>query len=91
MDAIEDVIRAQLEEVPTMPATVITERVGWTRGVMVFKEHVRELRVAAYLPPDPASRTTYEAGDTAQCDSWFPPTTVPVGMGRSAPRYSFRC
>ena len=44
----------------------------------VFKERVRELR-PAYLPPDPAGRTTYDAGDLAQCDFWFPPTTVPVG------------
>jgi transposase len=82
VDAFEDAIRGQLFEVPTMPATVIAERVGWTRGMTVFKERVRELR-PAYLPPDPASRTTYEAGDIAQCDLWFPPTTVPVGFGQT--------
>jgi transposase len=82
VDAFEDAIRAQLKDVPTMPATVIAERVGWTRGMTVFKERVRELR-PAYLPPDPASRTTYEAGDIAQCDLWFPPTTVPVGFGQT--------
>lgn len=32
VDAFEGAIRAQLKEVPTMPATVIAERVGWTRG-----------------------------------------------------------
>jgi len=85
VDAFEDAIRAQLKDVPTMPATVIAERVGWTRGMTIFKERVRELR-PAYLPPDPAGRTTYEAGDIAQCDLWFPPTTVPVGYGqRRAP------
>jgi hypothetical protein len=26
-----------------MPATVIAERVGWTRGITVFKERVAEL------------------------------------------------
>ena len=45
------------------------------------KERVRELR-PAYLPPDPAGRTTYEPGEIAQCDLWFPPTTVPVGYGQ---------
>jgi hypothetical protein len=25
-----------------------------------------------YLPPDPASRTTYLAGEIARCDFWFP-------------------
>src|ERR1700758_1954479 len=82
VDAFEDAIRAQLKGVPTMPATVIAERVGGTRGMTVFKERVRELR-PAYLPPDPAGRTTYEAGDVAQCDLWFPPTTVPVGYGHT--------
>ena len=46
-------IREQLVVAPRMPATVIAERVGWTRGMTVFKERVAELR-PAYLPPDPA-------------------------------------
>ncbi|OKH76764.1 MULTISPECIES: IS21 family transposase [Mycobacteriaceae] len=82
VDAFEDAIRAQLAAVPTMPATVIAERVGWTRGMTVFKERVRELR-PAYLPPDPAGRTSYDAGDIAQCDLWFPPTVIPVGYGQT--------
>jgi transposase len=81
VDAFEDSIREQLRAVPTMPATVIAERVGWTRGITVFKERVAELR-PAYLPPDPASRTTYGAGDIAQCDFWFPPIELPVGFGQ---------
>jgi transposase len=36
-----------------------------------------------YLPPDPASRTTYLAGEIAQCDFWFPPITLPVGFGQT--------
>lgn len=82
VDEFEDAIRAQLKAVPTMPATVIAERIGWTRGMTVFKERVRELR-PVYLPPDPAGRTTYEAGDIAQCDLWFPPTMIPVGYGQT--------
>lgn len=35
------------------------------------------------MPPDPAGRTSYDAGDIAQCDLWFPPTTVPVGYGQT--------
>jgi transposase len=81
VDAFEDAIREQLAAVPTMPATVIAERVGWTRGITVFKERVAELR-PAYLPVDPASRTTYLAGDVAQCDLWFPPIQLPVGFGQ---------
>ena len=82
VDGFEDAIREQLRAVPTMPATVIAERVGWTRGITVFKERVAELR-PAYLPPDPASRTTYVAGDIAQCDFWFPPIQLPVGWGQA--------
>ena len=81
VDAFEDAIRVQLDLVPTMPATVIAERVGWTRGITVFKERVAELR-PAYLPVDPASRTTYVAGEIAQCDLWFPPIELPVGFGQ---------
>jgi transposase len=47
----------------------------------VFKERVAELR-PAYLPVDPASRTTYAAGEIAQCDFWFPPIDLPVGFGQ---------
>jgi transposase len=82
VDAFEDAIRDQLLLVPTMPATVIAERVGWTRGITVLKERVAELR-PAYLPPDPAGRTSYLAGDVAQCDLWFPPIELPVGFGQT--------
>lgn len=81
VDAFEPRIREQLTLVPTMPATVIAERVGWTRGMTVFKARVAELR-PAYLPPDPASRTTYEAGELAQFDFWFPDIELPVGYGQ---------
>jgi transposase len=77
VDAFEEAIRAEVVAVPTMPATVIAQRVGWTRAMTVFNERVRELR-PAYLPPDPAGRTTYDAGDVAQCDLWFRPTTGPA-------------
>jgi transposase len=81
VDAFEPRIRELLSAFPTMPATVIAERVGWTRGKTVFADRVRELR-PVYLPPDPASRTSYVAGEIAQCDLWFPDITVPVGFGQ---------
>jgi hypothetical protein len=43
---------------------------------------VAELR-PAYLPPDPAGRTCYAAGEIAQCDFWFPDIELPVGFGQS--------
>jgi transposase len=82
VDVVEAKIREQLALDARMPATVIAERIGWTRGITVLKERVAELR-PAYLPPDPASRTTYEAGDIAQCDLWFPPIQLPVGFGQT--------
>jgi transposase len=87
VDAVEPRIRELLQVWPTMPATVIAERIGWTRGLTVLKDRVRELR-PVYLPPDPASRTAYQAGEVAQCDLWFPAITLPVGFGqtRSATR-----
>jgi transposase len=82
VDAFEPRIRELLTAFPTMPATVIAERVGWRRGKTVFADRVRELR-PAYLPPDPAGRTSYVAGEIAQCDLWFPDITLPVGYGQA--------
>ena len=79
--AVEPRIRELLQAWPTMPATVIAERIGWTSGLTVLKDRVRELR-PVYLPPDPASRTAYAAGEVAQCDLWFPAITLPVGFGQ---------
>jgi transposase len=82
VDAVEPRIRELLQAWPTMPATVIAERIGWTRSLTVLKDRVRELR-PVYLPPDPASRTAYAAGEVAQCDLWFPAITLPVGFGQT--------
>ena len=44
VDAVEAQIRALLAEWPSMPTTVIAERVGWQRSMTVFKDRVRQLR-----------------------------------------------
>jgi transposase len=82
VDEVEPRVRELLQAFPTMPATVIAERIGWTRGLTVLKERVAELR-PVYLPPDPAGRTSYVAGEIAQCDLWFPPIWLPVGFGQT--------
>ncbi|MFM9698955.1 IS21 family transposase [Streptomyces europaeiscabiei] len=82
VDAVEVQIRELLREAPTMPATVIAERIGWERGMTVLKERVRELR-PAYVPVDPVSRTTYQPGELAQCDLWFPEADIPLGYGQT--------
>src|ERR671936_2969653 len=90
VDAVESRIRELLKAYPTMPATVIAERIGWTRSIRVLSGRVAELR-PAYLPPDPASRTACAAGEIAQCDLWFPAVEVPVGFGQTRPRPGCRC
>lgn len=81
-DVVEPRIRELLRVYPTMPATVIAERIGWGHSIRTLSARVAELR-PVYLPPDPASRTSYEAGVVAQCDFWFPEIEVPVGSGQT--------
>lgn len=82
VDEVEPRIRELLRATPTMPATVIAERIGWARGITVLKDRVAELR-PAFLPPDPASRTAYLPGELSQQDFWFPEITLPVGFGQT--------
>lgn len=84
VDAVELQIRQLLKVTPDMPATVIAERIGWTRGMTVLRGRVRELR-PAYLLPEGYGRTTYRPGELAQWDLWFPEDTkIPVGFGHTA-------
>jgi transposase len=83
VDAAEPAIREQLRLCPTMPATVIGERIGWERSITVLRERVAQLR-PLYLPADPVSRTAYEPGERVQADFWFPPAVVPLGHGKVA-------
>ena len=80
-DAFEPRIRELLRAYPSMPATVIGERIGWPYSIRTLSGRVAELR-PLYLPPDPASRTSYAAGELAQCDFWFPDISLPVGSGQ---------
>ena len=73
-------VRVLLKETPDMPATVIAERVGWTDSIRWFRDNVRRLR-PEHRPVDPADRITWEPGDAAQCDLWFPPKKIPLEDG----------
>ena len=73
-------VRALLAEFPGMPATLIAGRVGWGGSVSWFRENVARLR-PQYRRPDPADRLTWDPGDAAQCDLWFPPGRVPLEDG----------
>jgi transposase len=81
VDAFEPRIRELLHAVPRMPATVIAERLDWPYSIRTLSGRVAELR-PVYLPPDPASRTTYLPGEIGQFDFWFPPISLPVGFGQ---------
>lgn len=80
VDPFEDRIRELLKDCPTMPATVIAERIEWTRGITILRERVAELR-PAYLPADPYQRTDYRPGELAQWDLWESPADIPLGHG----------
>ncbi len=83
VDAFEPAIRRLLAATPTMPATVIAERVGWTRGMTVLRDRVGELR-PAYAVAEAFGRTEYRPGELAQWDLWFPDYDIPVGHGQTA-------
>jgi len=65
VDVFEPSIRALLAEYPTMPATVIAERIGWTRSLTVLKDRVRVIR-PEFRGVDPADRVVYEPGECSR-------------------------
>lgn len=80
-DGVEVRVRELLQATPTMPSTVIAERIGWPYSIRTLSGRVAALR-PYYLPADPAGRTSYAPGEIAQCDFWFPNITLPVGFGQ---------
>ncbi len=90
VDAAEPRIRELLQAWPTMPATVIAERIGWQRSIRVLSEPVAQLR-PVYLPPDPAGRTTYWRARSRSATSGSPRSRCRSGLGRRAPPRSCRC
>ncbi|GAB3795088.1 hypothetical protein GCM10028798_03230 [Humibacter antri] len=80
--AFESRVRVLLAETPDTPATVLAERVGWSGSITWFRENVKRLR-PQFRPIDPADRLTWDPGDAAQCDLWFPPKKIPLEDGTS--------
>jgi transposase len=81
-DGIEAQVRALLVEFPTMPATVIAQRIGWVHSMTTLKDRVRQIR-PEYVGIDPVDRVVYQPGEVTQCDLWFPETPVPVAAGQA--------
>lgn len=76
-------VRELLGDVPSMPATVLAQRVGWTGSASHFREKVAAIK-AQLAVADPADRLFFDAGELFQCDLWFPPADIPVGHGQSS-------
>jgi transposase len=83
VDAFEPAIRRLLAVTPDMPATVVAERIGWTRGITILRERVAELR-PAFQVPEAFGRSEYKPGELCQWDLWFPDYAIPVGHGQTA-------
>jgi transposase len=83
---VELAVRVLLGQFPTMPASVIAQRVGWTGGHSWFAENVARIR-PEYAPLDPCDRLVHLPGEQVQCDLWFPGQLVPdhAGVLRSFP------
>jgi hypothetical protein len=64
-DAFAPQVRVLLAVTPTMPASTLAKRVGWSRSASVFREKVAALR-PEYVPPDPADRLVHEPGAQVQ-------------------------
>jgi len=79
-EPFEQQVRQLLDATPSMPATVLAERVGWTGSATWFRQNVAAIR-PDYAPTDPADRIVYHPGDQVQCDLWFPEPRIPVTDG----------
>jgi hypothetical protein len=79
VEPLEQQIRSLLSACPTIPATVIADRIGWTRGLTILKG--ARGRAPAAVPAAqalPADRL--QPGELAQWDLWQPPVAIPVGF-----------
>ena len=76
----ESRVRALLEQSPTLPATVIAQRVGWCGSITWFRDNVRRIR-PEYMPADPVDTLTHSPGREIQCDLTFAPGGLPDADG----------
>ncbi|MEV1296186.1 IS21 family transposase [Pseudonocardia sp. NPDC049635] len=81
-DAYEPQVRALLVQWPRMPGPVIAQKIGWPYSEGPLKKLLARIR-PEYVGIDPVDRVSYEPGQIAQCDLWFPETPIPVAAGQA--------
>ncbi len=89
LDPFEGPITALLVADPTVPATVICERLraaGYRGGLTILKDHLARVR-PGFLAARAFQRTSYRPGEIGQVDWWHTGALVPVGRGRSRPAF----
>ena len=82
VDAVEPQIRELLGEFPTMPATVIAERIGWdARDHDPARTGARSCALVRAARSVPAH--DIQPGELAQWDLWQPDVLIPLGFGQA--------
>jgi hypothetical protein len=90
VDEVEPQIRELLQAYPRMPATVIAERIGWTRSIRVSRRGLPSCgrcichRIQPHARPMPPGRSP-------SATSGSPTSRSPPGSARPAPRPGCRC
>ena len=69
-----------------MPATVVAERIGWSRGIAIWRNRGAELR-PLFRPPDLCQRTFYSPGELVLFDLWQPETPIGSIVGGESNDY----
>jgi hypothetical protein len=86
VDPFEAEIHKLLKGCPTMPATVIAERVGWERGIAVLKERVAELRRCSFSPSPSSGPTIVPASSPSGICGSRRPISMSATVTRPASR-----
>ncbi len=89
VDEVEPRIRELLQAVPTMPATVIAERIGWDRSIWVLRDRVAELRPVLPRPLPRGRRMSLGRSRSSTCG--FRRSRCRSAAARSASRRSCLC
>lgn len=79
-DNYEAQVRLLLQKTPTLPATVLAERVGWQGSASWFRENVAKIR-PEYAVVDPVDYLDHQPGVQIQCDLTFPKGGLPGSDG----------